>query len=78
MKYITEIREKENDKFIDFLYFENEDDADYYMKECNNQCFKRNIPLISKGRKVNQFKKERLKEQALSKLTEEEKKILGL
>lgn len=78
MKEITEVRELENDNIKDILYFENEDDADLYIKECSNECIKKSFPVITKGRNIENFKKERLKNIALSKLSIEEKEVLGL
>jgi hypothetical protein len=78
MKEIIEVREIEDDKIKDILYFEYEPDADEYIESSKSKCIKKSFPIITKGRKVDNFKKERLKEQALNKLTSEEKEILGL
>lgn len=78
MKYFTEVRELDESKIRDILYFEDEKDADKYIEDCENDCLKKKNYLISKGKNIESFKKEKLKLNALNKLTDEERKILGL
>lgn len=78
MKTFTEVREiNSNNNIEDILYFEDEGDADDYIDKNNNKCIKKKYYLISKGRDVEEFKKEKKKINALNKLSEEERKLLG-
>ena len=74
-----EVREIKSDGFIlDIYYFEEETDAESYMKICKNECIMKVFQVVPKGQTVKDFKLNKLKLQALSKLSDEEKEVLGL
>jgi hypothetical protein len=74
MKYFYEIREIKNNKIKEIFYFEDENEADNYINDCKNECIKIENFLIPKGGNIKDFRKEKV----LNKLTNEEKKLLGL
>jgi hypothetical protein len=78
MKEIIEIREASEDKIENIFYFEDKTDANKYLNESKYKCTKHTIPIIEKGKNIEDFKKELFKQNALNKLTKEEKEILGL
>ena len=61
----------------DILYFFDEDDADDYVSGRNN-FIKKFSYVIEKNESIEIFNINKLKENALNKLTKEEKEILGL
>jgi hypothetical protein len=79
LKEFCEVREMKVDGTIeDIYYFEFEEDAEDYMKVCENECLLKTFPVVQQGQSLIEFKQQKLKQQALTKLTPDERVALGL